>query len=62
MDAELVRRFAFDRAKNETTLSRPGKEVQELERDLDREPKPRLGEMPALVHRPQGFQVQPEEE
>ena len=31
MDAELVRRFAFDRAKNETTLSRPGKEVQELE-------------------------------
>ena len=31
MDAELAKRFAFDRVKNDVTLSRPGKEVQELE-------------------------------
>lgn len=31
MDAELVKRFAFDRAKKDVTSSRPGKEVQELE-------------------------------
>ncbi|KZT72319.1 FAD dependent oxidoreductase [Daedalea quercina L-15889] len=31
MDAELVKKFAFDRAKNDIPLSRPGKEVSELD-------------------------------